>query len=427
MITREKLPHPPPIFDWGELRRPWKLITFAVGTALMLIGAVLYEISDWDFGISLLMPALTYLTAPWAVRVLMQRHWRWLPLAAFWAWFTIDGVYWFYHTLVGNEMLRLENALTSTPMYFGMGFFWYPRMRWGDLLAIARGGVGHETPAPNRRPISLQRTLLAFAFGGLIWSLCVEVFWLDVTHHRLGTPHSEKILRVVQISDLHHSRWGWRERQVLDHLRQLKPDVLVLTGDYLERPEDLPAVVAFVANLPKVPAVAVLGNWERMSGVDLSALFSKTGAHGIRWLVNESAVLDTPEGRLRVTGLDDAFSGDPDWERAMRGVPTDERLSHLVLQHTPVWRESLLAALEKNPRRAPLAMLAGHTHGGQVNFWGWHPALPPGSGPYVAGWSREVKNKNAVPLYISRGIGVSVLPLRFGVRPEIAVFEVGLN
>ena len=64
-------------------------------------------------------------------------------------------------------------------------------------------------------------------------------------------------------------------------------------------------------------------------------------------------------------------------------------------------------------------MLSGHTHGGQVNILGATPVLPQGSGRYVRGWFRD---PGQVPLYVSRGIGTSMLPVRLGSMPEVAVF-----
>jgi uncharacterized protein len=66
----------------------------------------------------------------------------------------------------------------------------------------------------------------------------------------------------------------------------------------------------------------------------------------------------------------------------------------------------------------PQVMLAGHTHGGQVALFGWAPLRPPGSGRYVQGWYRDA----ATSLYVSRGIGTSVVPARFCAAPEVAYF-----
>jgi predicted MPP superfamily phosphohydrolase len=67
-------------------------------------------------------------------------------------------------------------------------------------------------------------------------------------------------------------------------------------------------------------------------------------------------------------------------------------------------------------------MLAGHTHGGQIRFFGFAPVLPRGSGGYVSGWYR---GRSRLPMYVSRGIGTSLLRARFGAPPEIPVFEIG--
>ena len=420
----------PPILDWRELARPWKLFSFAVGTALMVVGVFWYRISDWDVGISLLMPLLTYLTAPWVVRVLVRAHLRHLPLAAFWAWFTIDGAYWFYHTMVGNEMLRVENARTSAALYFGMGCFWLPRASLREILAILRRHARplrlREAP-PSRPPLGFAATMLAFGVGALLWSLLVEPLFVEVTRHRIGVVDAARPpVRVLQLSDLHLSRFGWREAKVLRLAADLRPDLIVLSGDYLERPDDLPGVLDFFTALPKVPKLAVTGTWERWSGIGLPEFMRAAAERGVRFLNNESTVVHTPAGALRVTGLDDAYSGQPDWAKATRTIPAAERLPHLVLEHAPGYRDTLSQQLGERRERAPLAMLSGHTHGGQVDLFGWWRQLPPGSGDYAAGWYREgPQGRYAVPLYVSRGIGVSVLPLRFGVRPEITLFEVG--
>ena len=67
----------------------------------------------------------------------------------------------------------------------------------------------------------------------------------------------------------------------------------------------------------------------------------------------------------------------------------------------------------------PIRGLAGHTHGGQIRFPGFPPLwLPSGSGAFASGWYPKGKNR----LYVSRGIGVAMPPVRFACRPELAIF-----
>ena len=61
----------------AEYARPWKLITLVVGIALLIIGSIYYDAPDWDIPISLIMALFAYLTAPWSLRVIIERKW-WL-------------------------------------------------------------------------------------------------------------------------------------------------------------------------------------------------------------------------------------------------------------------------------------------------------------------------------------------------------------
>jgi hypothetical protein len=64
-----------------EYLQPWKLCTLGIGVVLLIAGSFYYEAPDWDIPISLIMASLTYLFAPWSLRVIVERRWRWLPLA----------------------------------------------------------------------------------------------------------------------------------------------------------------------------------------------------------------------------------------------------------------------------------------------------------------------------------------------------------
>lgn len=108
----------------SELLRPWKLTTLAIGLALLIYGAVAYQLSDWDIGVSIVMALSTYITAPWAIRQLYERKWRNVPLAVFYGWLSVDGVYVTWHTLAGNVMLRDAQWQTSLLLYLICGMIW---------------------------------------------------------------------------------------------------------------------------------------------------------------------------------------------------------------------------------------------------------------------------------------------------------------
>jgi len=132
-------------------------------------------------------------------------------------------------------------------------------------------------------------------------------------------------------------------------------------------------------------------------------------------LLNESATVSIGRGRLLVAGLDDYTGGRPDLERAIAGAPTGTSIA--LLAHSPAYRDAIRSL---NPGIVSgMVMFSGHTHGGQIAPFGWSPFRPPGSGRYVRGWYRD----HAIPMYVSRGIGTSLIPARFFSPPEVALFE----
>jgi uncharacterized protein len=269
--------------------------------------------------------------------------------------------------------------------------------------------------------VTRRRFLAAGAFAAVAgvagYGRFVEPSALEVTRHPVGggEPAADP-LRIVQLTDLHLRRIGRFEEAVAAAVRAAAPGLIVLTGDSVDRPDAMESLDAFLPLLPRgVPGFATLGNWEHWSGIDRTRLDALYARHGIRLLVNASAGVPHAGGRLLVTGLDDATAGRPDPTAALDGV--EPSADHLVLAHSPAYRDRLGAELP--PGFRPTLVLGGHTHGGQVALAGWAPLRPPGSGRYVSGWYRDEEPQ----LYVSRGIGTSVVPVRFGARPELAVLE----
>ncbi len=244
----------------------------------------------------------------------------------------------------------------------------------------------------------------------------ITPYRLVESRHEIATPGTgaarKAPLRVVQVSDLHLHAIGRLHRHLLERLHDARADLIVFTGDMIDRPEGRPALDTFLAECPPGPRrVAIPGNWEYWSNVPLEEHARIHRRHGAEWLVNRSIVVPHGDRRLRITGLDDLMGGHPDADGAMAGAePTD---GHLLLIHCPALRDLPAGAVT-----ADIA-LAGHTHGGQVAPLGFAPVRPPGSGRYVAGWYRD----GATPMYVSRGIGTSGLPIRVGAAPELVIID----
>ncbi|RAP57081.1 hypothetical protein [Oleiagrimonas sp. MCCC 1A03011] len=126
---------------WVEYKRPWKLGSLLAGIGLLIAGSFYYRAPDWDVPISIIMAVVTYLTAPWSLRVVVERRWRYLPLAMFFTWFSVDGCYWLYWRArdpVALALMRDANFPASLSLYAMCGLIWYYNGSLKQLLADAR-------------------------------------------------------------------------------------------------------------------------------------------------------------------------------------------------------------------------------------------------------------------------------------------------
>ena len=120
-----------------EYVRPWKLMTLSLGVALLILGSFYYQAPDWDIPISLIMAILAYLTAPWSLRVILERRWKLWPAMLLATWFTIDGSYWLYWNFkspIVLDLMRGANFLPSLALYGMCGMIWLYRGSLRQLL-----------------------------------------------------------------------------------------------------------------------------------------------------------------------------------------------------------------------------------------------------------------------------------------------------
>ncbi|GAB0058423.1 hypothetical protein SIID45300_02772 [Candidatus Magnetaquicoccaceae bacterium FCR-1] len=255
--------------------------------------------------------------------------------------------------------------------------------------------------------------LLLMILVGLFVYLNDESGDLEVTRHRFGkTAASAVTWRIAQVSDLHIRGGAEIEARVIGLINQEKPDLVVLTGDQLSHRDKLPELGKFLDKLDNhAKKIAILGNWEYWTGLDKVELRRFHAQHGVTLLVNGALVVEKERQSLLVVGLDDARLGHPNWERALAEHPTWPG-SMLILAHNP---DTIAMVPAREKVVTDRVMLSGHTHGGQIVLFPFlnrnHPCL--------AGWCRD----QGMPMYISRGVGMSVIPLRFGARPELPFFE----
>lgn len=124
-----------------EYARPWKLAALAVGLSLLIIGSFYYQAPDWDIPISFIMAICAYLTAPWSLRIILERHWKLLHLMLFFTWFTVDGCYWIYWHFKNPralELMREANFPASLSLYGMCGLVWYYHGSLKEFVSSAK-------------------------------------------------------------------------------------------------------------------------------------------------------------------------------------------------------------------------------------------------------------------------------------------------
>lgn len=275
-----------------------------------------------------------------------------------------------------------------------------PRPAWRFVRGVSRGlRMGAFFPPEGRRPGA------AAPLGSEEWPLPSPAGMVR-SHHRLPVVGLTRPLTLLHLSDVHLRRSSPWVAALCAALRGLSADLVLLTGDVVTRGWQEAAVRAFLEALPpaRLGRFAVMGNWEHWSGAHPASWGALLAAHGVRLLRDE--VVDT--GPLRLAGTEDLLAGVSD-PRALRarlppGPPT------VVLSHSPGMFPALAGP-------GVSLVLSGHSHGGQVRIPGlgalW---VPRGTGPYVAGWYE----RQGTALFVSRGVGWSIAPVRTGCPPELA-------
>jgi predicted MPP superfamily phosphohydrolase len=335
-----------------------------------------------------------------------------VPLAlaaiAAWIWSHAGGdVAWGWATAAGLVLLALADgalfvALPRHELSFGPAqtpFLGLSLLRW--LMALLAAAVSGSRPGLAWGGAAAFQVLLwvLMAYGTLLAPFRLELTRLQVPNPKLSNPGSP--LRIVQLSDLHVERLTRRERSLPRLVSGLAPDLIVLTGDFLNTSynDDARALADLSWLLAQLDAPAgVYAVWGTHH-VDLPQVLRPVLEEaGVVVLEDQAVPVDVGDHRLWLLGLDCTRDLDADGARLralLAGIP--QEAFRLLLYHTP----------DLMPQAAAAGVdlyLAGHTHGGQWRI--------PGLGAIVTSsrfWKRYEAGhyrQGNTHLYVSRGLGM---------------------
>ena len=272
----------------------------------------------------------------------------------------------------------------------------------------------------RKRLLAAAVALLAFGLGLAAWGFVFEPNRLVVKERTLalpGWPRALDGLRVVVLADLHVGAPYVKEaklRRLVSEVNGLGPDLVVMPGDFVSsvkggRRVEPEVIAEILKDLRAALGVyAVLGNHDWSDG-DGDRLAGALGANGVRVLENDAARVERGGQGLWLAGLSDLWMRRPDIDATLARVTDDAPV--VAFTHNP-------DIFPKMPPRVALT-LAGHTHGGQVCLPVFGRAVVPSEfgRRYAEGHVIEAGRH----LYVSPGVGTSILPVRFRVPPEITL------
>ena len=273
---------------------------------------------------------------------------------------------------------------------------------------------GHVPRWPKRLRVSLAAIVLFLGLLGF-WGFFIEPSLLVIREQTIeieNWPQQLDGLRVGVISDIHVGAsfiTDEKLRTIVARTNERQPELIVILGDYMTKAQIQPEV--FGATLKGFSAplgtYSVLGNHDWWFSGD--KVRRGLEQNGIKVLENEVVELNARGTSLWLVGLADLWTRPQRIEETLAKVPEGQPV--IALTHNP-------DIFPRLPQRVPL-LLAGHTHGGQVRF----PLIGTvvESSRYGDRYVRGHVVENNHHVFVTTGIGTSIMPVRFGVTPEIVL------
>ena len=247
----------------------------------------------------------------------------------------------------------------------------------------------------------------------LVYCFAIEPNMLQTKTYRIPDKKL-KGLRVVFVSDFHIRPNGQKRLQkIVNLVNKQNPDIVLSGGDFVNgyREKETMPIEEIASGLNKIKSkygfYTVLGNhdWD-FDGVKISKVLQE---NGIKVLANSNSKIDTSIGTIYIAGVEDLKTRTPDIEKALENTENPT----ILLTHSPDVFPKVLLGVNLT--------LAGHVHGGQVRIPLWGAVLIPSK--YGNRYSMGLIEETGRKIIVTKGIGTSILPVRFNCPPEIVVID----
>lgn len=267
--------------------------------------------------------------------------------------------------------------------------------------------------------LSILMTILIMIY---IYARFIEPEFLTVRYETINTDYIKNDeIKILQFSDTHISEYFDIDdlNNAIDKINEEDPDIVVFTGDLIdqfnnyENKDNIHEIWEALGSINAPIKYAVYGNHDYGGGAEkvYKEIMEKSG---FKLLINEKEEL--PQYNINFIGMDDSIFGE--YEPAVISGNMDKDMYNIVLSHEPDVADRLL-------EYSIDLLLAGHSHGGQVNlpFANYLPSL---GEKYVRGFY-DFENFRQTKVYVNIGLGTSTIPMRFMAAPELTVITLKKN
>lgn len=243
-----------------------------------------------------------------------------------------------------------------------------------------------------------------------VW-VCLGNFTIGVTRYKLKSNKLNDGIKIVQISDLHNTNWGYT---LIKKVKKEKPDLIVITGDLLDYYEPNIDVVKYLLQELKslCPIYYVMGNHEGYSE-NLKLLLEVLKEMGIFVLENKSVYINES---IKLIGINDPSIDGFENINVVLEKEKEEDKYNIALCHRPeLFEEYVKSDVD--------LVITGHAHGGQFRIPFIGGIYVPNQGIFPK-YDAGLFKKGNTTMVVSRGLGNSVFPIRINNRPELVVIEI---
>lgn len=273
--------------------------------------------------------------------------------------------------------------------------------------------------AEIKEHLNMTTLIILTAVLLLLGYMYLETHWLKV--ERVDFANGHEGLKVIQLSDIHVKMLYVRAEKIRRIIKAEKPDVIIISGDYIEEPVYASAFLQYLGTITKgYRTLLCLGNhdYKAFSGnrAGLERFIGEIEALKVEVLNNRSVIVQKDASKYNFIGIDDLREGKPDIEKALQGALPG--LPKIAFTHNPDLALHI-------PGKIVDYLFCGHFHGGQIWMpWNLEFILLRKDELCRMGLRRGLHRVNDIMVYMNRGLGNVVVPFRFFSRPEMTIIHI---